>query len=380
MSYCPPLLRWAKGEKMAWSIVKHIREHADYYLNLFTEYDFKKRRMRIRGTDDNDYLDFESFRDGYLSDDIKSNDMFEYVENEDRAEKFLTKTEHKKFIHFKLSFNLIDFEDEDEARETLRLILTKLLDYTIEVEEKNGVRVKKDGTRVQKYRKRKIEIGKWLLAGAVHTRGFDEKWLVNPHIHLLFDKKARLGKNFIYLKKAILDIKKELGIKQKTSFEEKSINMSRKFKSVMNARSWAIRQGKNLQKKTFELFENDVIKYLEKSKNLEFALKSFLLLEERGRAYGFYPYFLENKIKEFIYNFLDFRENETAILKLIKKERFYIKNEKDSPFKYFFTEKMYFDVRDFVFLVRNPEKDFYPQFTIMEKAKEEQSQSRGMGR
>ncbi len=365
---------------MAWSLAAHIRSHADYYINPQMEFDFKKNKIRWRRVDDDKYfLDFDDFKENYL--DLESNTMFEYLENESKLEKSLSDAKHNKFIHFKLSFNLADFEDENEAYEILKLILIRLKNYTIEVEEKNGVRVKKDGTKVQKYRKRKIKIGKWLFAGAVHTQGFDEKWLVNPHIHLLFDKKrARLGKNFIYLKKAILDIKNKLRIKQKTSFEEKSINMSHKFKSIMSARSWAIRQGKNLQKKTFELFENDVIKYLEKSKNLEFVLKSFILLEEKGKVYDFYPYFLENKIKEFIYNFLDFRENETAILKLIKKERFYIKNEKDSPFKYFFTEKMYFDVRDFVFLVRNPEKDFYPQFTIMEKAKEEQSQSRGMGR
>jgi len=300
-----------------WNIDKHIKEHADYYFNKLTG------EVIENGT----YLD-EEINENYTTYD---------------TENFFTNRNN--FIHFVVSFNLIDFENGQEAKELLTLLLKKLKNYEIVVKEKNGFRKNKNGTKVQKYRNRKIKIGEWLLAGAIHTQGFDEKWIVNPHLHLIFDKKAKLGKSFSYIKKAILDIKKELGIKQKTSFEEKSTNISRKFKSVMNVRSWAIRQGKNLQKKTFELFEKDVIKYLEKSNNLEFALKSFLLLEEKGKAYNFYPYFLENKIKEFIYDYIDYSLHSEAILKLLAKEKYY--KDRTSPFKYFVIEKMNFTEEEF---------------------------------
>ena len=292
-----------------WNIDKHIKNHADYYFN------------KING---------ETIENGnYIYDNSFALAPIGTEANEENDKFFANR---RKFTHFVISFNLIDFDNREEASRLLKMILEELKKYEIDVIEKNGVRRNKNGTVVQKYRKRKIKIGEWLLAGAIHTQGFDEQWIVNPHIHLLFDKKkAKLGKNFYHLKNAIVDIKKRLKIKQKTSFEDKNISISRKFKSVMNARSWAIRKGKNLQKKTLELFENDLIKYLGKSGNIEFVLKNYVLLNKKGKVvYGFYPGKLEKEINDFL------NEAPTPIIeKLCRKEEIYIKNRIDSPLRFF---------------------------------------------
>jgi len=241
--------------KKRFDLKVHVEDHADYFFD-------SESKKELNYIDDYNLFEFKDYQD--------------YQE-----EKEDSKMSNNNYIHFVASFDLGQFKDKEEAKQKLKILLKELLRYEMIVEEKNGKRKLKNGKVVQKTRKRRIKIGEFLTAGAIHTRGFDSLWAVNPHLHLLFSKKARLGKNFIYLKKAITEIIKNKNLNIKPSFSEKEGLISKSFKKVLNARSWAIRQGRNINLNTVEKFVKDIVTYLERTNNLEFAIKQYILLKKK---------------------------------------------------------------------------------------------------
>jgi len=239
--------------KKRFDLKVHVEDHADYFFDL-------ESKKELNYIDDYNLFEFKDYQE--------------------------EKEEHRKmnngnYVHFVASFDLGQFKDKEEAKQKLKILLKELLKYEMVVEEKNGKRKLKNGKVIQRVRKRRIKIGEFLKAGAIHTRGFDNLWSVNPHLHLLFSKKARLGKNFIYLKQAIIQIIKNKNLNIKPSFEEKEGLIGKGFKKVLNARSWAVRQGRNINPDTIKKFVKDVVTYLEKTHNLEFAIKQYILLKKK---------------------------------------------------------------------------------------------------
>ncbi len=290
---------------MKFNIKAHLKNHSDF---------FKSNREIYMSRD---------FRNNFYEEFEDELNIFNYSstdKNEDEEIK------NNNYLHFKLSFSIEDFKDKEEAQRKLFILLKELQKYTLVVEEKNGWRKRKDGSKVQKIRKRKIDIGEEIKMSAVHTSGFDNLWLVNPHIHFLFSKKARLGKNFSYLKQAITDIIKEkkLNITPSFSLKDKENNITKGFKKVLNARSWAVRKNNNINIKTLKKFENDVIKYLLATNNLEFVIKQYILLRTKF-SNVFYPRELEEAIFSKFLNYTEDLKNkrETKLTKFVKKDAKY---------------------------------------------------------
>ena len=284
---------------MSFDIKAHLTGHADFVL-------YKKKIFDVN----NDYEEIEK------PDLLKNNSE---IDNEFK---------NKNYLHFTLSFGAEQFTDKEEAQKKLLIILKELKNYEFITEEKNGIRKNKNGTVKQKYRKRKINIGEAIKLAAVHTRGFDDLWQVNPHVHLLFKKNARLGKGFVYLKQAITNIIKNRKLNITPSFMQKESTINKEFKRVLNCRGWAIRQNKNINIKTLERFEEDVITYLNKTNNLEYAIKQYILFRVNFYSY-FYPIALEEKI---LSKLLEAKENfrnkaDTKLTKFIRKDaRYYYPN------------------------------------------------------
>ena len=222
-------------------------------------------------------------------------------------EKFFDKNN---YLHFTISFSLTQFKNKKEACEKLKKLVNTLVTINMKVKEKNGWRVKKDGTKVQKYRERKVKIGEQIIAYAIHLKGHDQSWFVNPHAHLIFQKNARLGKNFIYLRKAIMYTIQKENLNITPSFEQKQHDFNKKFKKIMSARFWAVRSGKNVKKETMQKLEQDVIKYLQQTQNLEYTLKVYKSL----KLYNYNAFKLKEEIQKTI------KQNLYLLKKLQKKE------------------------------------------------------------
>ena len=314
-----------KGKKMSFDIKAHLTGHADFVLH-------KKKIFSINNNNE----------------EIEKPDLFENNSETDNEFK------NKNYLHFKLSFSAEQFKDKEEAQKKLLIILNELKNCEFEVNEKNGVRKNKNGTVKQKYRKRKFNIGEEIKLAAVHTRGFDNLWQVNPHMHMLFKKNARLGKGFMYLKQAVTDIIKNKKLNITPSFMQKENKINKGFKRVLNARGWAVRQNRNINIKTLKNFEEDVITYLNKTNNLEYAIKQYILFRVNFSSY-FYPIALEEEI---LNKLLEAKENlrnkaDTKLTKFVKKDakyyypnslilKFFTLNENELNAKLFNTEKYFF--------------------------------------
>lgn len=157
----------------------------------------------------------------------------------------------EKLIHFNTSVDLSYFIEngktsKKEIDRTMIKIFKNVLKTTVFAEEKNGTYTKKDGTKVQRDRKRKIKLDNDIL-GAYHSRHFDGSKSVNPHFHFLIGKKARVGRNFMYLKQALEKEAKKENIKFNFMEQRQVTGLSKKQLYKIESLSWIMQQG-NLNK------------------------------------------------------------------------------------------------------------------------------------
>jgi len=115
-------------------------------------------------------------------------------------------------LHFNFSFLDIQFFLKEKQPQEVLLQLLKELKKEAKYKVKNGFRILKDGTKKQKYTTRKINLQKAIKIEAIHIEGADSEYVM-PHIHFIFDKKARLGKDFSLLKTHIIEVSKKFGLK-----------------------------------------------------------------------------------------------------------------------------------------------------------------------
>jgi len=130
-------------------------------------------------------------------------------------------------------------------------ILKNIEQKKIIVREKNGTYTKKNGKIVQRYRTRKIMFKN--ILSAYHSRHFDSSKSVNPHFHFLFSKKARMGKDFMYLKEALREEANKYKIKFNFMEEKQNTGLSKKQLSRIESLSWILNQGNTTKVKQYLL-------------------------------------------------------------------------------------------------------------------------------
>ena len=191
-------------------------------------------------------------------------------------------------LHFNFSYLDIQFFNRDKSPENTLKELLEELKKPAEYRVQNGWRTLKSGEKVQKYTTRKIDLQNAIKIEAVHIEGIDSEYTM-PHIHLITDKNARLGKNFSLLKQHIAEVSKKYGLKP--NFEEVPQNNPNSYrnlgKSVKNF-SWIIRKMPNKDfKKYIEKRPNFTIKlqklyeYTLLSNNLQYYIKTLNYIRKR---------------------------------------------------------------------------------------------------
>jgi len=131
----------------------------------------------------------------------------------------------KKLVHFNTSIDLSYFifngyDTQKSIDVIMKTILIEVSKKTLSVNEKNGIYINKLGIKKQKFRIRKITFDNILMA--YHSRHYDFSKSVHPHFHFLLNEDSRVGKHFIYLKKALEEQAKIYNIKF-NFMEEKQI-------------------------------------------------------------------------------------------------------------------------------------------------------------
>jgi len=189
-------------------------------------------------------------------------------------------------LHFNVSFLDIQFFNKDKKPEEILMQLLNELKQPAEYKVANGWRTLKDGTKKQKYTKRKINLAKDIKIEALHIEGIDGEYTM-PHIHFIISKNARLGKNFSLLKTHIIEVSKKFGLKP--NFAEAPASNPNAYKnlakSVKNF-SWIIRKMPNpdfkkyvetkLQDKLDKLWEYTLL-----SNNLQYYIKTLEFIKKR---------------------------------------------------------------------------------------------------
>lgn len=196
--------------------------------------------------------------------------------------------------HFNVSFLDIDFiqqgiiEKESQGAK-LKLVLDELLVMET-VKVKNGWDTLADGSKVQKFTNRKIDLSKTL--SAVHIEDPTGQ-TTHPHIHILHDKNQDFGKGYQWLKEAIRQAADKHGLvpnfDEPTEFDQ--VNMKAEAKKAKQF-SWLLQESRpGLQEKISDVsFIQDQLSnlhtYAKASGNIEFYAKVISKLEEKIDKYN----------------------------------------------------------------------------------------------
>jgi len=148
-------------------------------------------------------------------------------------------------LHFNFSFLDLQFFNNIQPPEETLFELLQELKKPAEYKVRNGYYTTKDGEKKQKYTTRKIHLNEAVKIEAIHIEGADQEYTM-PHIHLVLDKNARLGKDFSLLKTHISKVSLRYGLKP--NFAEIAPNNPASYKnlakSVKNF-SWIVRKMSN---------------------------------------------------------------------------------------------------------------------------------------
>ena len=161
----------------------------------------------------------------------------------------LSEKEIKKndYLHFAFSIHSNYFLAQNlNPGEILKKVLEDLLKQTT-YRVKNGKKKLLDGTIKQTYTKRIVNLKKDVVASAIHLKDVDLEE-VEPHIHLLLKKDARLGKDFSLLKTHILHTLKKYNLYP--HFAEKELKVNKNLQARIKKFTWSIRKATNKNLKT----------------------------------------------------------------------------------------------------------------------------------
>ena len=228
-------------------------------------------------------------------------------------------------LHFNFSYLDLQFFKSVQPPEITLFELLQELKKEASYRVRNGYYIDKNGEKKQKYTTRKINLQDAIKIEAIHTTGSDGEYVM-PHIHLILDKNARLGKDFSLLKTHIIEISKKFGLRP--NFAEISQNNPNAYKSLGKAVknfSWIIRKMPNADFKKY--VENKLKDKLDKlweytllSGNLQYYIKTLEFIKKR----------LNRQKLEFNYKGHNIRntypipltEQDLQVIELINKKKF----------------------------------------------------------
>ena len=231
----------------------------------------------------------------------------------------LDKDNHK-IIHFNTSVDTSYFirrgiVTQKEIDEIMSKILQNVLKKELKIKEKNGIYVRKNGTIKQKYRTRIIRFDDML--SAYHPRHFDGSKSVNPHFHFLFSTHARMGKDFLYLKRAIAEEAQKYGLKFNFMEEKRETGLSKNQLRKIESFSWLLQQG-GQQKISDYLNDSSRVKatldllniHYRSSQNISYFLKILISIQERLSDLKIDFYYRDINLRENIYFLISERQKD----------------------------------------------------------------------
>ena len=192
----------------------------------------------------------------------------------------------KNDLHFNFSYLDIQFFNNAQPPENTLFELLEELKKEAQYKAKNGYYINKQGEKRQKYTTRKIDLQSVIRIEAIHTEGADGEYTM-PHIHLILDKKARLGKDFSLLKTHIIEVSKKFNLRP--NFAEIAPNNPASYRNLGKAVknfSWIIRKMPNKDFKNYiEAKLSDKLdkltEYTLLSNNLQYYVKTLEFIKKR---------------------------------------------------------------------------------------------------
>jgi len=192
----------------------------------------------------------------------------------------------KSDLSFNFSYLDIQFFNSVQPPEKMLFELLQELKKETEYKVRNGYYIDKQSNKKQKYTTRKINLNDVIKIEAIHITGSEGEYVM-PHIHLIIDKNARLGKDFSLLKTHIIEVSKKFGLRP--NFAELPKNNPASYKNLAKAVknfSWIIRKMPNpdfkkyvetkLQDKLDKLWEYTLL-----SGNLQYYIKTLEFIKKR---------------------------------------------------------------------------------------------------
>lgn len=241
---------------------------------------------------------------------------------------------HKDDLHFKFSvLDLYFVANNYDPKAKLNEILKELKapkEYIIR--EKNGFYKGK-----QKFanRNHKINLNEKIKIEAIHTRGLNGEYTM-PHIHLILDKNARLGKDYSLLKHHISKVLREHNLIP--SFDE--INKdSYKYKALQKAVSkffWSLKQADNNKFKKYiaddkklTIYLDHMYEYAKQSNNLSYFFKTLNYLQSRLNALNIDFMYKQHNLKNtYPVDFILKNDENKEVLEILTNKDFTQKNIK----------------------------------------------------
>lgn len=194
-----------------------------------------------------------------------------------------------KNIHFTLSIDLCQLlinhncKSQNDVDNLMKSFLKDLSNHSHTFEESKGKYINKNNETIQRRRVIQFDFTNALLA--YHNSSSDninsKNYSVEPHIHILLDKKKRTGKGYHQLRKAIEKISNKYSLifnfqEETTSLKDNSLAIKNSNFSWFNKRTSDI----NFQKKVLNnatklnLEIDDVIKNYKNTGNLQYYIKT----------------------------------------------------------------------------------------------------------
>ena len=231
----------------------------------------------------------------------------------------------KNDLSFNFSYLDIQFFNSVQPPEKTLFELLQELKKPAKYRVKNGYYVDKNGNKKQKYTTRKINLNDVIKIEAIHITGSEGEYVM-PHIHLVLNKNARLGKDFSLLKTHIIEVSKKFGLKP--NFAELPRGNPHEYKNLAKAVknfSWIIRKMPNKDfKKYVETKLSDKLdkltEYTLLSGNLQYYIKTLEFIKKR----------LNRQRIDFIYKNHNLRNtypipltnDDLKVIKLINEKKF----------------------------------------------------------
>jgi len=189
-------------------------------------------------------------------------------------------------LHFNVSFLDIQFFNKNENAEEILFKLLEELKKEASYKVRNGYYIDKNGNKRQKYTTRVINLANIVKVIAIHIEGADGEYVM-PHIHLILDKNARLGKNFSLLMQHINEVSKKFNLRPNFSeISQNNPNTYRNLGKAVKNFSWIIRKMPNPDFKKYvanrlEDKLNKLWEYTLLSNNLQYYIKTLEFIKKR---------------------------------------------------------------------------------------------------